>query len=63
MRKKIHQVNKAIKSFSILHKFCNSDLDKFLLLLREGVYPYEDMDSWEKLMKLRYHLKKLFTAN
>ena len=50
MRKKIHQVNKAIKSFSILHKFCNGDLDKFLLLLREGVYPYEDMDSWEKLM-------------
>ena len=23
-----------------MHKFCNGDLKKFVLLLRKGVYPY-----------------------
>ena len=26
----------------------NGDLIKFILLLRKGVYPYKDMDNWEK---------------
>ena len=28
--------------------FCNDDIDKFILFLREGVYPYEYMDELEK---------------
>ena len=32
-----------------MHKFCNSDLNKFFLLLRKGVYPYENIDSREKI--------------
>ena len=32
-----------------MHKFCNGDLNKFVLLLRKGVYPYEHMDSWERI--------------
>ena len=34
-----------IKKFSSVYQFCNGDLNKFILLLRKGVYPYEYMDS------------------
>ena len=52
-----------IRKFLSLYQFCNGDLNIFILLLRKGVYPYEDMNNWENLMKLQYHLKKLFTLN
>ena len=40
--------------------FAIKDLNKFALLLRKGVYPYEDMDSWEKFNETSLPDKKAF---
>ena len=43
-RKKINK--ELIKRFKSMYEFFNKYLNKFILLLREGVYPYEYMDDW-----------------
>ena len=37
-----------IRRFGNIYEFCNEDINKFILLLRKGFYPYEYMDSWER---------------
>ena len=48
------------KKFPTTYQFCNKNLDKFLLLLRKGVYPYEYMDSWEKFNETELFDKESF---
>ena len=51
---KVSEIDKKISYASLIEKFpntyqlCNKDLNKFELLLRKGVYPYEYMDSWKR---------------
>ena len=37
-----------IKRFFNTYQLTENDINKFKLLLRKGVYPYEYMDSWKR---------------
>ena len=41
-------INELIEKFPNTYQFCNRDLNKFALLLRKGICPYEYMDGWER---------------
>ena len=52
-----------IKKFKNKYSFCNNNLNKFILLLRKGVHPYEYMDSWEKFNETSLPSKEDFYSN
>ena len=54
---------KLIQRFANIYEFCNGDLNKFILLLRKGVYPYEYMDSWERFKETSLPDKEAFYSN
>ena len=39
---------KLSKKFKNIYNYCNGDIDKFMLLLRKGIYPYEYIDDWSR---------------
>ena len=58
------EINKVlIERFASTYKFCNNDLNKFVMLLRKGVYPYEYMDGWDKFNETSIPNKESFHSN
>ena len=51
------------KRFANIYEFCNGDINKCILLLRKGVYPYEYMDSWERFNETSLPDKEAFYTN
>ena len=52
-----------IKRFANTYSFCNKDLNKFILLLRKVVYPYEYIDNWERFNETLLPNKEAFYSN
>ena len=52
-----------IERFANTYKFCDNDLDKFIMLLRKGVYPYEYIDEWDKFNEKVLPGKESFYSN
>ena len=61
-----------LKRFASTYEFCNNDttgsnsserINKFVLLLRKGVYPYEYADTWEKFNEISLPSKEDFYSN
>ena len=55
--------NELIERFANTYKFCDNDLDKFIMLLRKGVYPYEYIDEWDKFNEKVLPGKESFYSN
>ena len=49
-----------IKKLKNMYSFCNNDLNKFILLLKKGIYPSEYMDSWEIFNETSLPIKEDF---
>ena len=52
-----------LKKFPKTYEFCNNGINKFILLLKKGVYPYEYMDSLERFDETPMPDKKAFYSN
>ena len=52
-----------IKRFANTYNFCDNDLNKFVLVLKKGVYPYEYMNIWERFDETSLPDKELFYSS
>ena len=52
-----------IKGFANIYEFCNGDINKFIVLLRKDIYPYEYMDSWGRFNEKSSPDKEAFYCN
>ena len=53
-------VKELIKKFAGVYQFCNGGINKFVLLLKKVVYPYEYMNSWERFNETSLPDKEAF---
>ena len=59
-----NKIDEALKKwFKSTVKFSNNDVNKLILLLRKGVYPYEYTDDWEKFNETSLPQKEEFHRN
>ena len=61
--KSAKSVDDLKEKFPRTYKFCNGHINKFVLLLRKGVYPYQYMDSWERFNGTSLPPKESFYNN
>ena len=54
---------KVIRKFKNTFKFSKNEINKFILLLRKGVYPYEYINDWEKFNETALLKKEEFCSN
>ena len=54
---------KLTKKFKNTYKFCNEDINKFMILLRRGAYPYEYMDDWNRFDEEELPIKSDFYSS
>ena len=55
--------NEALsKRFENTFQFCDADINKFCLMLRKSVYPYEHVNGWKRLNETQ-PTKKEFYSN
>ena len=62
----IYHTNRLIhllKKFSNTYRLCNNDNERFVLLLRKRVYPYEYMNDWNKSDETELPLKNEFDSD
>ena len=52
-----------IKRFASIYEFCNGDINKFILVLRKGIYPYEYMDSSKRFNEKSLPNKEAFYSS
>ena len=49
--------------FENTYEFFDRDINEFILLSREGVYPYDYMDSWERFNEESFPDKEAFFSS
>ena len=59
-KKQLNTINELIKKIPNTYKIYNNGINKFILLLRKGVYPYQYMNSWERFDEISLHDETTF---
>ena len=55
-----NKIDEELKNwFKNTFKFSNDDINKFILLLRKAIYPYEFIDDWENLNKMLFSGRRI----